>query len=121
MRGDAEYAGQHQHGVKDSSKAVSGAHLMSRGKPNESKEIKKVSVSFRGHMVLTFADGSTHELQRGDYPHNMAPKVGEFYPPQSIEQKDEKSIRENALVGQTLDEALAEKAPEVPEQPADNA
>lgn len=81
MRGDSEYSGQHQHGVKESAQPASGVHRMTRDLPSESKEITKVSTSFRGHMLLTFADGSTHELQRGDYPHNVAPKVGEFYPP----------------------------------------
>lgn len=115
MIGDTEYSNQHQHGVKESAKPATGVHLMSRSKPAESKEIKSVSVSFRGHMLLSFADGTTHELQRGDYPHNVAPKVGEFYPP--VEAATEEPSAEEPK----LDEALAEKSEELPEQPADNA
>lgn len=131
MRGDAEYGNQHQHGVKESAKPATGVHLMSRGKPAESKEIKAVSTSFRGHMLLSFADGTTHELQRGDYPHNVAPKVGEFYPPLSLEagtviempNGDMLVVRDGLAspVEPKLDEALAEKPEENPEQPADNA
>lgn len=100
MIGDADHSGQHQHGVKESARPASGAHLMSRGQPVESKEIKKVSTSFRGHMLLSFADGTTHELLRGDYPHNTPPMVGEFYPPQPGEAE------------KPLDEALAENSGE---------
>lgn len=127
MIGDIEYGNQHQHGVKESAKPATGVHLMSRGQPAESKEIKSVSVSFRGHMLLSFADGTAHELQRGDYPHNVAPKVGEFYPPLLLEagtlidmpNGDTLVVRDG--LEPKLDEALAEKAEELPEQPADNA
>ena len=117
MRGDSEYSGQHKHGVTESARPASGVHLMSREKPAVSKEIKKISTSFRGHMLLTFADGTTHELQRGDYPHNVPPKVGDFYPPLSTEQKAAQAVRENAEAGQTLDEALAETAGSGESQP----
>lgn len=110
MRGDTEYGNQHQHGVKESAKPATGVHLMSRGKPAEPKEIKAVSVSFRGHMLLSFADGTTHELQRGDYPHNVPPKSGDFYPPVELAAEEPK-----------LDDALAEKSEELPEQSSDNA
>lgn len=115
MRGDAEYAGQHQHGVKDSSKTVSGAHLYKRIQPpSVPTEIRAVSISFRGHMLLTFIDGSTFELQRGDYPHNVPPKVGEFYPPRP----------EASVVEQVAAEAVKpkrKKKADAPEQVADNA
>lgn len=120
MRGDAEYGNQHQHGVKESAQPATGVHLMSRGKPAESKEIKGVSTSFRGHMLLSFADGTTHELQRGDYPHNVAPKVGDFYPPiPLIEAANERFVEGQRLMAEEksdaelpLDEALSEKADE---------
>lgn len=82
MRGDAEYSNKHQHGIRTEGKAASGAHLMAPSLIGlKSKLISQTSSSFRGHLKLTFDDGSEFTVERGQYDIANPPKVGEYFPP----------------------------------------
>ena len=79
-QGDSQSASVHQHGVREAGRAASGAHLAKKSAPSEPKKIKGLSSSYQGRIVALFEDGTSLEIQRGDYPLNNPPKVGEVWP-----------------------------------------
>lgn len=80
MIGDSEYAGRQQQGVREAGRGSSGAHLAKKSAPSNPKKIKALSSSYQGRIVALFEDGTSQEIQRGDYPIAEPPKVGEFWP-----------------------------------------
>lgn len=85
MIGDSEYAGRQQQGVREAGRGSSGAHLAKKSAPSKSKKIKALSSSYQGRIVALFEDGTSQEIQRGDYPLAEPPKIGELWPRQAIE------------------------------------
>lgn len=116
MRGDQEYGNQHKHGVNESAKPATGAHLMQKAQPAESKEIHQTSSSFRGHLKLTFTDGTELQLERGQYDVSRPPLVGEKWPRREFIMRDglgygEPVPLEPQRIVETVDESKPDSGP----------